>query len=62
MLRAVPITIIATGKVDKLFIGLRFWPMMPPIKIIKTLSDMKSDKLKDKIHTLRGSLCMWLIF
>jgi len=62
ILTAVPITIIATGKVDRLFIGLSDWPMMPPIKIIKTLRDMNSDNARVRIHTLRGSLSMEFIF
>tara|TARA_B110000008_G_scaffold114348_1_gene117049 strand:+ start:139 stop:282 length:144 start_codon:yes stop_codon:yes gene_type:complete len=40
---AVPTTIVATGKVDKLLIGERPLPIMPATKTIKTLRDMNRD-------------------
>lgn len=42
-LRAVPTTIVATGSVDKLFVGESSLPIIPAIKTIKTLSDINKD-------------------
>jgi len=42
-LTAVPTTIVATGKVDRLFNGERLLPIMPATKTIKTLRDINKD-------------------
>ena len=42
-LRAVPTTIVATGSVDKLFVGESSLPIIPATKTIKTLSDINKD-------------------
>ena len=57
---AVPTTIVATGKVDKLLIGERPLPIMPATKTIKTLRDMNRDWQAVKIHTFFGRLNIWL--
>ena len=42
-LKAVPTTIVATGSVDKLFVGASSLPIIPAMKTIKTLSDINKD-------------------
>ena len=42
-LKAVPTTIVATGNVDKLFVGASSLPIIPATKTIKTLSDINKD-------------------
>jgi|TARA_B100000768_G_C11024402_1_gene267454 hypothetical protein len=54
ILTAVPTTIVATGKVDKLFTGARVLPIMPAINTIKTLSDIKSARQTVNIQTFLG--------
>ncbi len=40
---AVPTTIVATGRVDRLFVGESSLPIIPATNTIKTLRDMNSD-------------------
>ena len=54
ILTAVPTTIVATGRVDKLFRGARVLPIMPAINTIKTLSDIKSARQTVNIQTFLG--------
>jgi len=42
-LKAVPTTIVAIGRVDKLFVGESSLPMIPATKTMKTLSDINND-------------------
>ena len=42
-LKAVPTTIVATGSVYKLFVGVSSLPIIPATKTIKTLSDINKD-------------------
>jgi hypothetical protein len=54
ILTAVPTTIVATGKVDKLFKGARTLPIMPATNSIKTLRDIKRAKQAVNIQTFLG--------
>ena len=54
MLLAVPTTKSATGKVDKPSLGANDWPIIPPKKIIKTLSDMNSARPTESSQTFLG--------
>jgi len=54
ILTAVPTTIVATGRVDKLFKGVRALPIMPATKTIKTLSDIKRARQAVNIQTFLG--------
>ena len=51
---AVPTTIVATGRVDKLFKGARVLPIMPATNTIKTLSDIKRARQAVSIQTFLG--------
>lgn len=53
---AVPITISAIGKVDKLLTGANRVPISPPAKTTSELTDMISDCAMVRIQTLRGRL------
>jgi hypothetical protein len=53
---AVPTTIVATGKVDKLFKGASALPIIPPTNSIKTLSDIKRARQAVNIQTFLGRL------
>ena len=54
ILTAVPTTIVATGRVDKLLNGARVLPIMPATKTIKTLSDIKRARQAVNIQTFLG--------
>ena len=53
-LNAVPTTIVATGKVARLFKGARVLPIMPATNTIKTLRDIKRDRQAVNIQTFLG--------
>ena len=55
-LNAVPTTIVATGKVARLFKGARVLPIMPATNTIKTLRDIKRDRQAVNIQTFLGRL------
>ena len=58
---AVPTTIVATGRVDKLFKGARVLPIMPATNTIKTLRDIKSARQAVNIQTFLGSFNIELL-
>jgi hypothetical protein len=60
---AVPTTIVATGRVARLFKGARVLPIMPATNTIKTLSDIKSARQTVNIQTFLGRFNIeWLSY
>ena len=62
ILTAVPITIAATGRVDRLFAPASSLPKIPPTNTIKTLSDINSAKHIANIQTFLGRFSIIFMF
>ena len=61
MLLAVPMIKSAIGKVDKPSLDANDWPIMPPKKNIKTLSDMNNARPTESSQTFLGMRCIYFL-